>query len=178
MGAMVGGKYSLDGNQLTLYAVVPGAGAPDVQMLAFAGDTAVISVGANNRKLIPFAARAQPNSLVGQWRYIHYTGVPAYEEYTTEGTMRLRVPMSVGKGLYFVRGNTMRMVLRSPRTKERGARFTLKGDTLTLQGTDWRKMVEPWSNPYHASFRRNTEVFVRARQLLPTDLEQARVPIR
>lgn len=160
MGAMVGGKYRLDGNRLTLYFDGPDAGAPEVQTLAFAGDTAVINVGANNRgRLVPFGVRAPPNSLVGQWRYIHLTGVPAYEEYTTEGTMRLRVPMQVGKGLYFVTGNTISMRFFSPRTHERAAPFTLKGDTLSLRMD-------------------RTVVYVRARQLLPTDVEQPGLPIR
>lgn len=162
IGAMVGGKYRLDGNQLTLDADASGAGAPEVHTVAFAGDTAVIIVGAIKRKLIPFEARGRPNSLVGQWRFIHSAGMPAYEEYTDEGTMRLRIPMLVFKGLYFVSGNTIRMRLLFPRTEERAAPYTLTGDTLTIRGGDGK-----------------TEVFVRARRLLPTDVEgQPGLPIR
>jgi hypothetical protein len=159
---MVGGKYRLDGNQLTLDADASGAGAPEVHTVAFAGDTAVIIVGAIKRKLIPFEVRGRPNSLVGQWRFIHSAGMPAYEEYTDEGTMRLRVPMHVFKGIYFISDNTITLRLLSPRTEERAAPYTLRGDTLTIRGVDGK-----------------TEVFIRARQLLPTDVDQPPgLPIR
>lgn len=178
MGAMTGGQYRIDGNALTLYYNASGAGAPDVRQLAFAGDTAVISAGANERKLVPFGTSVRPSRFVGQWRYIHDSGVPAYEEYAPDGTMRLRVPMQVRTGLYFVRADEIRLVLRSPRMEERGARFTVRGDTLTLQGTAWRRMIAPWSNPYRASLRGDSEVFVRVRQLIPFDIQQPAHPTR
>jgi TPR repeat protein len=158
IGRMVDGKYTLDGNQLTLHA--PGAGTPDVQKLTFAGDTAVISYGAKNRKLIPLELTPRPNGLVGQWRSTD-AGVVAYEEYTADGIMRLRVPMKVAKGFYSIRGDTLTRRFLSPRTEEDGVLFTLRGNTLTTRGRDGKP-----------------ELFVRARQLLPTDVDNPGLPIR
>jgi hypothetical protein len=169
VGAMVGGIYKLEGNQLTLFPEPASGGGPDVMTLAFAGDTAVISAGGMSRKLIPLEAKS-PVSLAGQWHYTHYTGVPAYEEYTSDGIMRLRVPMQVIKGTYSVTGGAIRIRLSfTPEQKRQGAPraingdspYTLRGDTLTLQ-------------PGKA----NAAVFIRARPLLPYDIQQPRLPIR
>lgn len=168
-GAMAGGKYKLEGNQLTLFPEPASGGGPDVMTLAFAGDTAVISAGGMSRKLIPIEAKA-PASLAGQWHYTHYTGVPAYEEYTSDSVMRLRVPMLVVRGAYSVTGRAIRIRLSfTPEQKLQGAPrglggdspYTLKGDTLTLQ-------------PGKA----NATVFIRARPLLPYNIQQPRLPIR
>jgi TPR repeat protein len=163
VGVMLDGKYRLDGNQLR--AEAPGAVLPSVQMVAFVGDTALITGGTNYRKLIPFGERARPNSLVGQWRWIDSAGVTGYEEYTVEGSWRLRAAVphtgSVSKGFYSVRGNTITMRFLSPQIEERSEPFTLRGNTLTIRGRNGK-----------------AESLVRARPLLPTDVEQPGLPIR
>jgi hypothetical protein len=169
-GAMVGGEYKIEGNQLTLLPEPAGGGSPDVMTLAFAGDTAVISAGGMSRKLIPLEAKTTPASLAGQWHYTHYTGVPAYEEYTSDGTMRLRVPMQVINGTDSVTGSTIRTRLSftaeqkkqgAPRAFSGDIPYTLKGDTLTVQPG-----------------KQNATVFIRARPLLPYNIQQPRLPIR
>ena len=178
MGTMISAQYRLDGTVLTSYDTVSGAGAPNGLHLAFTGDTVLISTGSSERKLVPLRTSVRPHRLVGQWRYVHVTGIPAYEEYGSEGTMRRRVPMQVRTGFFFIRNDELRLVLHSPRMEERGTRFTVRGDTLTLRGTTWRRMIAPWSTPYRASFRGDIEVFVRARQLIPFDIQPLEVPGR
>jgi hypothetical protein len=39
-------------------------------------------------------------SIIGKYKYRHYTGAIAYEQYTADGLMKLRLPMSTNSGCY------------------------------------------------------------------------------
>jgi hypothetical protein len=157
IGAMIDGKYQLEGNQLKVDA--PASGLPPFQTVRFVADTAKIAASKFTRTLIPMTAPAEPNSLVGQWRSTDAAGVTTYEEYSAGGSMRLRVPIEVWKGFYSVKGNLMTMRLLYPRMDERTASLTLTPRTLALRGRDGR-----------------TDLFVRAEPLVPTDVEQPAQP--
>ena len=88
---------------------------------------------------------------------MHMTGVPAYEEYTADGLARLRVPIQVLKGKFSIKGNTMAFHTLSPRQEDWSAPFSLKGDTLTLSIGGEQK-------------------YLRARQLIPLDVQQPAPP--
>ena len=100
----------------------------------------------------------QADSIVGKWRYIHYTGVPGFNEYSADGRMRLRVPIRVVKGSYSIRGNTLTMRTSLAPNEDRKAPLTLRGDTLTI------------------NMDGHLETFLRAKPLIPYDVEQPAPP--
>lgn len=63
--------------------------------------------GAANKKMriTPSAGDA----VVGRYRYRHYTGGIAYEQYTPAGLMKLRIPMRALQGCYVVTGDGIEM---------------------------------------------------------------------
>jgi hypothetical protein len=158
LGAMVDAKYNVEGDKFTLEAQDRGKSGREEQTLTFAGDTAVLSGHGCSMRLTRLESGASEKSLVGQWRLMHMTGVPAYEEFTPEGLVRLRVPMQVQKGLYSAEDKKLSLHILSPKAQDIEARFELEGDTLTLS-----------NNGKH-------DRYVRARQLIPTDVQQPAPP--
>ena len=158
LGAMVEGNYKVKGEEFTVFGTDRGNEFSETQKLTFVGDTAILSVKKCQMKLVPFESGTQAGSLVGKWRMIHLTGVPAYEEFSADGSMRLRVPIQVQKGSYSVIGDSIAFHTRTPRSEDWGARFSLAGDTLTV------------------SNNLGQHRYVRAPQLIPLDVQQPEPP--
>jgi hypothetical protein len=158
IGAMVDANYKLEGNQFTFYGADGGRKVSQTATLSWAGDTAVLSAGSVSRRLARLDRTSSPPTLVGRWRYFHSTGVPAYEEYSSDGLIRLRVPIQVRKGRYSVRGDTLVLSISSPPEENLAAKFALRGDTLTLL------------------LAGHEQVFLRARELIPYDIQQPPSP--
>ena len=57
-----------------------------------------------------------PPSIVGRWRYRHYTGPTAYEWYTQDGRLLFRLPMTSFAGCYSVSGHQLTMTAPRPVT--------------------------------------------------------------
>jgi len=72
------------------------------------------------------------NPLVGNWTYLHYTGVPAYEEYTVAGAYHLRVPIRTLQGNYTAFGDAAMLHLMGDGGGDRNVKFSVVGDTLQL----------------------------------------------
>jgi hypothetical protein len=157
-GAMVDGQYKLVGDQFTIIGT--GGNRPITQsvFLTNAGDTAIFSDGSTSEKLVRMGRGTQADSIVGRWRYIHSTGVPGYNEYSADGRIRLRVPIRVVKGRYSVSGNTLTMRTSLAPNEDRKAPFTVRGDTLTIDMDG------------------HPERFLRAKPLIPYDVEQPALP--
>lgn len=160
LGAMVETKYKVNGQEFTVFGEERGNRFSETQKLTFVNDTAVISAKGCSMKLTPFEKGIVPGSLVGKWRMIHLTGVPAYEEFSPDGVARLRVPIQVQKGKYSVRGDTIEFHTITPRSEDWSAQFRLTGDTLTVSN----------SAGQHG--------YLRARPLIPLDVQQPVPPIR
>jgi len=158
LGAMVDVKYKVNGSEFTFFGEDRGKRSSETQKLKFVGDTAVLSANGCSMKLTPLETGTVAGSLVGKWRLMHMTGVPAFEEFTPDGEARLRVPIQVQKGMYSVRGDTIAFHTYSPRREDWSARFRLTGDTLTV------------------SIGGERQQYLRARPLIPFDVQQPAPP--
>jgi hypothetical protein len=129
---MVEQNYRVNGNKLTLYREEAGRNFSETQRLVFRGDTAVLSGNGCRIKLIPLEPRAPQTTLIGQWRFMHLTGVPAYQDFSADGHTRLRVPLQVQKGTYSVGDSAIGFYSVTPHPSEWTAQFILRNDTLTI----------------------------------------------
>ena len=162
LGAMVDGEYRIKGQDFTIIGEDDGSGQrfTETQKLTFAGDTAVLSAKGCAMKLTPLEAGIPANSLVGKWRMIHLTGVPAYEEFSADGSVRLRVPIVVQKGKYRVTGDSIAFHTITPAPEDWVVGFTMAGDTLTVSN----------SLGQHR--------YLHARELIPPEVQQPVPPAR
>jgi Family of unknown function (DUF5640) len=159
LGAMVDLKYEVDGDKFMFSAEEGGRKHTETQTLTFVGDTAILSAKNCRIKLTPLEAGTK-GSLVGKWRFTHMTGVPAYEEFSADGIARLRIPLQVEKGTYSVTGNTINLHTFAPRSDDWSAQFSLQSDTLTF------------------SDAKGEHRYLRARSLIPLDVQQPAPPAR
>jgi hypothetical protein len=156
LGAMVDMKYKLEGDKLTVYSDNPRDRFSQTNSLTLVGDTAIILSRGNSLRMVRLPTSNPVSGLVGGWRYMHYTGVPGYDEYAQDGSMRLRVPIQVQRGLYSVAGNKISFLILAPAREEWDAEFAITGDTLSVQA------------------RGQKHLYLRARPLIPYDVRQPR----
>jgi hypothetical protein len=157
LGAMVDVNYSIAGRTFTILPD-PNSKGVETQTLAFADGEAVLSANGCSRKLTRLDTLPGDSGLVGRWKSLHMTGVPAYEEYTADGRVRMRVPIQVQKGVFSMVGNSIVFHTLSPPSADWAADFELKGNTLTF------------------SYRGQQHQYLRASPLIPFDVEQPAVP--
>ena len=157
---MLGGTYAITGNVLTLKFPAAGDAFVEPQTITFDGDAIKLTGRTTSRRLVPLG-RAQHGTIVGRWFATHSNGAVDYEEYSSDGRVRLRMPMRVARGRYQVTGDTtLRFRLTSPATPEQSGTFRIRGDTLST-GSNSR-----------------VDVYVRARPLIPASVEQPKVTIK
>jgi hypothetical protein len=131
LGAMVDMKYRRA--QDSLYIVDP-QGPVNPFKISFVGDTMVMTnEGKQQRetRVTPAVPGADP--VIGKWTYTHYTGVPAFEEYTAGGDFRLRVPIRTLEGNWTAVGDSAMLHLPGPGGGDRAVRFAVTADTLQLK---------------------------------------------
>jgi hypothetical protein len=84
------------------------------------------------------------HSIVGDWRYRHEGGM-AYERYTEDGRLLVRMPTRSQLGCFTTRGGTLEVV--TPKTKA-VKKYALEGDRLTLTTEDGKsykyRRTDPW----------------------------------
>jgi hypothetical protein len=84
-------------------------------------------------------------SLIGAWRYRHYTGAVAFELYTADGRLLFRLPMTSQAGCYDAANGSL--ALDAPQRKST-MQYTLDGATLTLRSADGKsyayRRADPW----------------------------------
>jgi len=159
LGAMVDGKYSIDGENFTIVGDEPGS-KPDTQKLTYASGTAILSSHGCSHKLSRTDSVAGDSGLVGRWKFMHITGVPAWWEFTGDGKNRLRVPIQVQRGKFSITGNSIALHTLSPERADSKLDFILSGDSLTV------------------SNEAGLHKLVRARTLIPFDVQQPARPKR
>jgi hypothetical protein len=74
-------------------------------------NNALVLIGQNGEKEV--RKRISPgraDSVVGKYKYRHYTGAIAYEQYTADGVMQFRLPMRSTRGCYLVTGNEVKVI--------------------------------------------------------------------
>jgi hypothetical protein len=129
MGAMVDMKYRRSGD--SLFVSSPDGNLPPAQV-AITNDTLVVTRRGREQRETRISAAQGSDPLVGRWTYIHYTGVPAYEEYTPDGAFHLRVPIRTLTGTYTTAGNNAILHLMGDGGGDRAVKFAIVGDTLEL----------------------------------------------
>jgi hypothetical protein len=137
MGAMIDGTYRVEGTTLTLTFQDPtgGPAGPAISFsLDFRTDTLVRLGPGPTDELRMTRVAAFPEwaatPIVGTWTYRHPTGVAAFETYTPDGVVQLRVPVETDRGTYHVAGDslTLRFEAKEPQT----VGYTIGGVFLIL----------------------------------------------
>ncbi len=147
IGAMVDMTYHRSGD--SLFVTNPDGDLPPAQ-IAIAKDTLLVTRNGRVQRETRIdgptggdTGGADP--LIGLWTYKHYTGVAAYEEYTSDGGFHLRVPIRTLKGNYTTAGNSAMLHLMGDGGGDRAVNFAVAGDTLQLtwsgQTTKYLKAV-------------------------------------
>jgi hypothetical protein len=135
IGAMVDMSYRLSGD--SLFVTNAEGDLPPAQ-ISIAKDTLVVTRDGREQRETRVSepqrdsVGGDTDSLVGLWTYRHYTGVPAYEEYTSDGGYHLRVPIRTLKGNYTTDGNSAMLHLIGDGGGDRAVKFAVAGDTLQL----------------------------------------------
>ena len=94
-------------------------------------NNALILIGQNGEKEV--RNRISPgraNSVVGKYKYRHYTGAIAYEQFTADGLMQFRLPMQSTRGCYLVSGNEVKVT--SPNQEAKTLQYKLSAGRLVL----------------------------------------------
>jgi hypothetical protein len=80
--------------------------------------------------------KAEPGKdpIVGAWRYRHPTGATAYERYTPDGQMSLRLPMTSSTGCYKMEAG--KVTLSRSQGGDLNGTFEMKGEDLVLTFAD------------------------------------------
>jgi hypothetical protein len=69
-------------------------------------------------------------SIVGIWRYRHYTGAIAYERYAPNGLFQFRLPMTSSSGCYKIEGDHLILIKNNETTT---TRFRVHDGKLELE---------------------------------------------
>ena len=138
-GAMVESTYRFDGSRLVMSFTDPGTGelsenTVDVHM---SGDSMIQSDPKSGQE-IQFvraqAAMADTLPIVGIWSFTHSTGGTAFQIFTADGNMHLRVPFRTDRGTYMLSGDTLTIVIEGQDAWQ--VRYTIDGAKLTLFSGD------------------------------------------
>lgn len=129
MGAMVDMSYRRSGD--SLFVTSPNGDLAPAKV-AIIHDTLVVTRNGHEQRESRVGVAVGDNPLVGNWTYLHYTGVPAYEEYTPAGAYHLRVPIRTLQGNYTAFGDAAMLHLMGDGGGDRNVKFSVVGDTLQL----------------------------------------------
>ena len=130
LGAMVDMKYKRARD--SLYIIDPANGVNAFRVSILRDTLVMVNQGKEQRETRVGAPLKGADPVIGRWTYLHYTGVPAFEEYTPGGDFRLRVPIRTLQGTYATMGDSAMMHLPGPEGGDRAVRFAVVGDTLEL----------------------------------------------
>ena len=100
LGAMVDMQYKRSRD--SLYIIDPQNGINAFRVSINRDTLVMTNEGREQRETRVGAPVTGADPVVGRWTYQHYTGVPAFEEYTPGGEFRLRVPIRTLQGTYAV----------------------------------------------------------------------------
>jgi hypothetical protein len=134
-GAVVDFKYEADGQTIRTIHEKDKAGTEHKETYRIVGDT-LTTAWANPdpakrvemKRVGPPRPGTQPN--VGVWQFMHYTGVPATWQYTTNGLAQLSVPMHTSRGRYTVSGSSLSLAMDNGSPAD--FRIELQSDSLTI----------------------------------------------
>ena len=135
VSALIDGRYTRNGNRVRFTDVEGMRG--DVTVVV-TGNTLVQSKGRNSITMTRVPGHGPDTGIVGKWRYPYEVApgrtLQATTEYTTDGVVRLRLPLQALAGSYSVSGN--QLTLRIPNTPPQTGPFSIEGNVLILQRPD------------------------------------------
>ncbi|MCU1376709.1 MAG: hypothetical protein JWO68_3995 [Actinomycetia bacterium] len=117
-GALVDFKYEINGRQLRMTLVGLDAGrTPEVSVQSFSmdGDSLILSPEKPDQRQVMKrlgVKHKNAHEIVGEWTYLHYTGVPAFMRFSSRGLVQLAVPMQSVTGAYRLDKNVLRIELK------------------------------------------------------------------
>jgi len=140
VGAMVDGKYTVAGDQLTVALGDSAANKEQSRVTGFRvqGDTLTIIPTGEGRQqaLVRSGKRARGTPVAGTWTYHHPAGAAAYEAYAPSGAFHFRLPMQTIEGTYTVTADSVE--LRLAEAPARKAAFRIENGILTLTDSEGR----------------------------------------
>lgn len=138
-GALVDFTYRLEGSRLFRSFEDPDTGSEsetivDIQISA---DTMIQRIAETGQETVLVrvgSAEAGRPPIVGTWSFDHSAGVTAFEIFTADGELHLRVPFVTVHGRYTLSNDTLTIELE--RQGRADFRYSIDGSTLTLRTTD------------------------------------------
>lgn len=118
---------------------------------------ALVAIGPNGEQEIRNRMKPERgNSVLGQYKYRHYTGGVAYEQYGSDGTMRFRLPMTSSRGCYRLDRGTVSIMTQ--KDGPRSIKYKLQADRLVLEDqgkpANYNRVKEgPWYNSETIDYR-------------------------
>jgi len=130
LGAMVDMKYKRARD--SLYIIDPQNGVNAFRISIVRDTLVMVNDGREQRETRVGAPITGADPVIGRWTYTHYTGVPAFEEYTPAGDFRLRVPIRTLDGTYATLRDSAMLHLPGQGGGDRAVRWVVAADTLQL----------------------------------------------
>jgi len=139
LGAMVEFTYRFDGSRLVMSFTDPRNGelSGNIVDVHMSGDSMIQSdpkSGQETQFVRAQAAMADTLPIVGTWSFTHSTGGTAFQIFTADGNMHLRVPARTDRGTYMLSGDTLTIVIEGQDAWQ--VRYTIDGAQLTLFSAD------------------------------------------
>jgi len=138
-GAMLDLNYRLDGTRLVMSFTDPGSGevSENTVNVHISGDSMMQSdpeSGQEIRLVRAQAARTDTLPIVGTWSFTHQTGGIAFQIFTADGNMHLRVPARTDRGTYVISADSLTIIIEGQDPRQ--VRYAIDGTKLTLYSTD------------------------------------------
>jgi len=113
-GALVDFKYEIDGTKLKMASVDARESAPAeaaAQEFKIEGNTLTTTAEGKPAQIMTRVGSSHPGAhpIIGDWTYLHYTGVPAVQRFSRNGIMQLSVPFQTRRGNYQLENNMARI---------------------------------------------------------------------
>ena len=138
-GAMLDLDYRLDGTRLVMSFTDPGSGevSENTVDVHISGNSMMQSdpeSGQEIRLVRAQAARTDTLQIVGTWSFTHQTGGIAFQIFTADGNMHLRVPARTDRGTYVISADSLTIIIEGQDPRQ--VRYAIDGTKLTLYSTD------------------------------------------
>jgi hypothetical protein len=138
-GAMLDLNYRLDGTRLVMSFTDPGSGevSENTVDVHISGDSMMQSdpeSGQEIRLVRAQAARTDTLPIVGTWSFTHQTGGTAFQIFTADGNMHLRVPARTDRGTYVISADSLTTIIEGQDPWQ--VRYAIDGTKLTLYSAD------------------------------------------
>lgn len=141
-GALVDFKYEINGNLIKMTSMAPGETPPATLGQEFKIDsdklTFVHASGTSQVMTRVGAPHRDAHPIVGDWAFLHQTGVPAVQRFSRNGITQLSVPFKTNKGPYRLEDDTMHVQFEG--MPALALKVKREGNLLTTQDSQGREI--------------------------------------